>query len=203
MSISVFPGAVNADLGGYAGSFFQRAQKLVGACICYLISCGDLEALTGDILDREPRAETRSERNHRRNADRHFYDPGHHNPLEPTRVYHRAITPLFAGTAPEASVLSGKVNASRLQSCPTYRLIGPVKHFQYLTAWARVTLPSRKALSARLGATLWEWCEARIEEHTKLKERQEEGGRHARGGHQARGGRQARGGHQAKGRHQA
>ena len=126
----MFPGAVNADLGGYAGSFFQRAQKLVGACIRFLIFCGDLEALTGDILDREPRAETRSERN----ADRHFYDPGHHNPLEPTRVYHRAITPLFAGAAPEASVLSGKVNASRLQNCPTY--------------WTRKTF----SVSHRLGA---------------------------------------------------
>ena len=192
MSISVFPGAVNADLGGYAGTFFQRAQKLVGACICFLVSGGDIEALTEDILDKEPRmgdlsdrAETRFERTAERHFDNRFVQPVHpagaaphpahpgypaqhsyHDPLEPTRVYHRAITPLFAGAAPEAGGLGGRVSASRLRNCPTYRLTGHVKtHFQYLTAWARVTLPSKKALSARLATKLWEWCEARIEEH--------------------------------------
>ena len=153
MSISVFPGAVNADLGGVTGTFFQRAQKIVGACICFLISGGDLEALTEDILDKEPRmgelrnrAETRMERSAERHFDNRFVQPvqpagaaprpGHpvppgypaqhsyHNPLEPTRVYHRAITPLFAGAAPEAGGLGGRVSASRLQNCPTYRLTG-------------------------------------------------------------------------------
>ena len=183
----MFPGIVNANLTGYAGSFFQRVRQLVGACICFLISGGDLEALTDDILDREapvgdPRdeAETGVTPSAERHLDRFVQPdataplPDYHNPVEPTTVSHRAITPLFAGTSPEAGRLNGRVSVFRLQNCPTCRFTGHVKmHFQYLTAWARVTLPSKKALNGRLAATLWDWCEERIEEHTKPKPKED------------------------------
>ena len=179
----MFPGAVNVNLTGYAGSFFKRVRELAVECFCFVLSGGnlELEALTEDIMIPEPRernlrndAETGVTPTAERHLDRFVQPdattahPGHRGPVEPTRVYHRAITPLFAGTAPEAGRLSGRVSVlvSCLENCPTYRLTGHVKiHFQYLTAWARVTLPSKKALDRRLAVTLWDWCEARIEEH--------------------------------------
>ncbi|KAI0263052.1 NAD(P)-binding protein [Gloeopeniophorella convolvens] len=53
-----------------------------------------------------------------------------------------AITPLYAGTAPAAAHLNGK----------------------YLTIWARVTLPSERALDVQLQKKLWEWCEAQVKD---------------------------------------
>ena len=137
MSISLFPGAVNADLKGHAGSIFQRCTKLVGACICFLISGGDLDALTEDILDREHKMENAGAAAGRRfdAAAQHRLDQigqpaatahEHHDPTEPTKVIYRAITPLFAGTAPEAGQLSGRVGVSSLPTL-AYRLTGHVK----------------------------------------------------------------------------
>jgi len=34
--------------------------------------------------------------------------------------------------------------------------------YQYLTAWARVTLPNEKALDVELQKKLWEWCEDQV-----------------------------------------
>ncbi|KAI0056632.1 NAD-P-binding protein [Artomyces pyxidatus] len=51
-----------------------------------------------------------------------------------------AITPLYAGTSPEAAKLNGK----------------------YLTAWARVTLPNEKAINPQLESKLWEWSEEQV-----------------------------------------
>ena len=136
MSISLFPGAVDADLQGYAGSFFKRCTKLVGSCICFLISGGDLEALTegDDNLDLERREEGLRHAAGRRldhSAQNQFGYPDanaleHHDPIEPTRVIHRAITPLYAGTAPEAGRLNGRVGVSGLPIL-TYRLTGHIK----------------------------------------------------------------------------
>ncbi|KAH9960661.1 NAD(P)-binding protein [Russula dissimulans] len=53
-----------------------------------------------------------------------------------------AITSLYAGTAPAAGELNGK----------------------YLTAWARVTLPHKKALDLELENKLWEWCEEQVKD---------------------------------------
>ncbi|KAI9444098.1 NAD-P-binding protein [Lactarius indigo] len=53
-----------------------------------------------------------------------------------------AITSLYAGTAPAAGELNGK----------------------YLTAWARVVVPSKKALDAELAKKLWEWCEEQVKD---------------------------------------
>ena len=140
MSISLFPGAVDADLKGHAGSFFQRCQKIVGACICFLISGGDLEALTEDILDREEKVEQTVGRGvHEAGrragaAARSHLDPlgltgetvEDQDPAKPTKVIHRAITPLYAGTAPEAGRLNGRVGVSGLPTL-TYQLIGRKK----------------------------------------------------------------------------
>jgi len=57
-------------------------------------------------------------------------------------VSHGAITPLYAGTAPDASELNGK----------------------YLTAWARVVIPNKKALDPELAKKLWEWCEEQVKD---------------------------------------
>ncbi|KAH9005646.1 NAD-P-binding protein [Lactarius hatsudake] len=57
-------------------------------------------------------------------------------------VSYGAITSLYAGTAPAAGELNGK-------------------HF---TVWARLTVPSKKALDAELGKKLWEWCEEQVKD---------------------------------------
>ncbi|KAH9179024.1 NAD(P)-binding protein [Lactarius sanguifluus] len=57
-------------------------------------------------------------------------------------VSYGAITSLYAGTAPDAGELNGK----------------------YLTAWARVVVPNKKALDAELAKKLWEWCEEQVKD---------------------------------------
>jgi len=57
-------------------------------------------------------------------------------------VSYGAITPLFAGTAPAAGELNGK----------------------YLTAWARVATPNKKALDTDLAKKLWDWCEEQVKD---------------------------------------
>ena len=102
MSISVFPGAHDADLKGYAASVFKRARKLVGMCICLLLTRGDVHAFTDDISYLGPEV---------------LYADGYSSAhSDPTKVYHRAITPLYAGTAPEAGQLSGRVGVSGLSN---------------------------------------------------------------------------------------
>jgi hypothetical protein len=39
-----------------------------------------------------------------------------------------------------------------------------VKNQQYLTAWARRTLPSKKATNTELEKKLWEWCEEKVKD---------------------------------------
>ena len=52
-----------------------------------------------------------------------------------------------------------------------YRLIRtPKLPFQYLTAWARLTLPSYKALDSRLATALWHWCEYEVKRYTHVDE---------------------------------
>ncbi|KAI9462832.1 NAD-P-binding protein [Lactarius psammicola] len=57
-------------------------------------------------------------------------------------ISYGAITSLYAGTAPAASELNGK----------------------YLTSWARVVVPNKKALDAELAKKLWEWCEEQVKD---------------------------------------
>ena len=179
VSISLFPGAVNADLSGYAGTFWQRFKGLLGTCVCFILSGGDLEALTEDLRRDElsgarrmrDGVESTVQRGVRQNSG--FSDNlDSDEPRESSKEYHRAITSLYAGTDPEASQLNGKVRVLALPNCPLiYRLTGHVKYlFQYLTAWARHTLPSKKALDSRLGTRLWDWCEDQVKKDTKVKE---------------------------------
>ncbi|KAH9035968.1 NAD(P)-binding protein [Lactarius hengduanensis] len=57
-------------------------------------------------------------------------------------VSYGAITSLYAGTAPAAGELNSK----------------------YFTVWARLAVPSKKALDAELGKKLWEWCEEQVKD---------------------------------------
>ena len=125
MSISLFPGAVNADLSGYAGSFWKRAKGLLGTCICFILSGGDLEALTEDIRRdevsnaRQARSEAEHSAQRRARQNSGFSDEvDPDEPPEPSKVYHRAITSLYAGTDPEASELNGKVRVLSLPNPP-------------------------------------------------------------------------------------
>lgn len=121
----MFPGAVNADLAGYADSFWRRSLSLIGTCCCFILSGGNIEDLAGDLhpgdAERGLRAGTQiAERSMRSGAEstvqRHVRqnsvfsdDPEPDEPLEPTKVYHRAITSLHAGTDPGGSRHNGKV----------------------------------------------------------------------------------------------
>jgi hypothetical protein len=75
-------------------------------------------------------------------------------------VPYGAISSLYAGTAPAAAELNGKVSVSCVQFRPP--VMDPP--FQYLTTWARVTLPHQKALDTELGKKLWEWCEEQVKD---------------------------------------
>jgi hypothetical protein len=35
---------------------------------------------------------------------------------------------------------------------------------QYLTAWARVTLPHKRAIDSEAEKKLWEWCEEQVKD---------------------------------------
>jgi retinol dehydrogenase 12 len=75
-------------------------------------------------------------------------------------VSYGAISSLYAGTAPAAAELNGKVSIPALPVSPA----GNGPPFQYLTTWARVTLPHQKALDTELGKKLWEWCEKQVKD---------------------------------------
>jgi hypothetical protein len=105
VSISLFPGAVNADLSSYAGSSWKRAKGLLGTFISFMVSGGDLEALTEDFRRDElsnarqvcSEAEHSAQRCARQNSG--FSDElDSDEPPEPSKVYYRTITSLFAGT---------------------------------------------------------------------------------------------------------
>ena len=75
-----------------------------------------------------------------------------------------AITSLYAGTAPAAGELNGKVSDLCHRRCRGV-LLNLVRTFsQYLTAWARVTLPHSKALNPDEEKKLWDWCEDQVKE---------------------------------------
>jgi hypothetical protein len=152
VSISLFPGAINADISGHAGSFLQRARRIVGTCICFILSGGDLEGLTEDVDVGRPNlgnirdgTETTVQHQARRQAEPLLVEPQlppsaqpqlphparplsaqpqlphPEDPLESTKytkVYHRATTSLYAGTAPDAGRLNGKVGVFGLPNCP-------------------------------------------------------------------------------------
>ena len=125
MSISLFPGAVNADFSGDAFSSWKRAKVLLGTSIYFILSGGDLDVLIEDFRRDElsnarqvrSEAEDSAQRFARQNSG--FSDElDSDEPPEPSKVYHRAITPLYAGTAPEAGRLNGRVRVLGLSTCP-------------------------------------------------------------------------------------
>lgn len=63
-----------------------------------------------------------------------------------------AITQLYAGTAPEAKDLGGKVKFP-IQFATVIWL----KRSQYLIPWARVGAPSADACNEESAAKLWTW----------------------------------------------
>ena len=103
VSISLFPGAVNADFSGYATSFVKRVRQLVGACICFIISAGDLEALTEEMRPRPSATGGASTTPNVNLEDAQDHLTGLSNSSL------RAATSLYAGTDPEAGKLNGKV----------------------------------------------------------------------------------------------
>jgi hypothetical protein len=157
VSISLFSGAVNADLQGYAGSFFHRAWRLMGACICFIVSGGDLEALTEDIVDKH-HPTSRGIRAQAEAAAQRPVLPQDDDDLdssEPAKVDHRAITSLFAGTATQAGRMNGKVCLSGPSKLPltlptneTRKLpfsISPPGHASHVQVIRRLIPDSRKS----------------------------------------------------------
>jgi hypothetical protein len=76
-------------------------------------------------------------------------------------VSYGVINSLYAGTSPAGGELNGKVGVLSLAS--RFRLVDGTA-FQYITCWARVTLPSKTALDTELGKKLWEWCEEQVKD---------------------------------------
>jgi hypothetical protein len=146
VSISLFPGAVNADLSGYATSFVKRVRRMLGACIWFILSAGDLEALTEEMgphsMDAAGRPATTTTQNANTHDARDNLENAEDRLSELANSPLRAITSLYAGTDPEAGKLNGKVRypispKSRLEYRPTdvYHLLpsisppGLVSHF--------------------------------------------------------------------------
>src|SRR5260370_4476281 len=139
VSISLFTGAVNADLAGHAGSVMTRFWKLLGAGVCFILTGGDVEALAGDLPRHalpdqkaiSDEVKSSAKKGARRQATVMSETSEHldsDDPPESSKVYYRAITPLYAGTDPGAGELNGKVGCIRIFELPlTCRLTGHVK----------------------------------------------------------------------------
>ena len=119
VSISLFPGAINADFAGYANTFFTRLWQMVAAFICFIVEGGDLDALAEDARDKARDAEDRATRplrdaegrRERREVRIEDIDAEEERLSELSNASLRAITSLYAGTDPAAGRLNGKVRA--------------------------------------------------------------------------------------------
>lgn len=177
VSISLFPGAPNADIWGHAGSVLRRAKQLLVAATCLAISGGNVTSLADEISPYRIRTNVVGTVSPHIRAGVAQASPQQSPPVENSapaaasdplssaqqqlsaaqdrltefsNASLRASTSLYAGTSPEAGQLSGK----------------------YLTAWARVTPPHRKALLPALRESVWTWCETRIEDYVyEIRER--------------------------------
>jgi hypothetical protein len=85
VSISLSP-ALNPDMAGFTGSFFNRLRLLLLAVVCFMVEGRDVLGLGEERPENETPAQGR-----------------------PSGSRYRAITSLYAGTAPAASRLNGKV----------------------------------------------------------------------------------------------
>jgi len=165
VSISLNPGT---DISRHTGSLVERIGRLLKYALYYVVSCGDL-----NFLAEESRAMTDSAENAHatvQGAVANLAD-GELPKIDVSNT-HGAITSLYAGTASAAGQLNGKVSlpasgtASESMSMSVTGLTrrNPLLCFQYLTAWARVTLPHRKALDLETARKLWEWCEEQVKD---------------------------------------
>jgi len=164
VSISLFPGAINADISGTTGSFFRRISKMVGALICFIVSGGNLEDLAeghhpSAAASAAATREMREMRDHGIRAANAARNAGPEDVVaaadellsEGQSASYLALTSLYAGTEPTANKYNGK----------------------YLAPWARPSLPHRKALKMDLARQLWAWCEEQVKDGD-VKERPEE-----------------------------
>jgi hypothetical protein len=104
VSISLFPGALNADFKGHAGVFLHRVKQLLVAAICLAISGGNFTSLTEDLTaDRIRTAVVGTTR-----AGVAQASSAQDRLTEFSNASLRASTSLYAGTSPEAGQLSGK-----------------------------------------------------------------------------------------------
>ncbi len=159
MSISLHPGT---DLARHSGSFLQRIGQLFKFAAFYVISCGDLSFLTDEskaTTDFSTHARNRAE-----DVDTNL-ETGELPDMNGIDIAgsHGAITSLYAGSAPDAGDFNGKVCFSCLRHSGC---VGMSNDFspQYLTAWARLTLPHPKALNIDTQKKLWDWCEDQVKD---------------------------------------
>jgi hypothetical protein len=127
VSISLYPGAINADLSGATTTSLRRTWIMVVTIICFLVQGGALDAITDDVRHVRPDTDltTTSER-----PSQHPSEPiaplaltqDHLTELSGTS--YRAITSLYAGTEPAAGQLNGRasypVSALIVFGIPTY-----------------------------------------------------------------------------------
>jgi hypothetical protein len=124
VSISLYPGTMNAGFSGANSvtTLLTQIKQLFVACCWFMLSCGDLTFLVEDARFLDEDGDTF---NIERLPERGTNGPeGNRYSLEHSGASYRAITSLYAGTAPDAGHLNGKVRypASRLIALgtPTY-----------------------------------------------------------------------------------
>jgi len=170
VSISLYPGAINADFSGATTSFLMRIRKMLVAIICFILEGGDLDAVTDDVRHHasdgrspgptfnDPRP-SQGPRNYPLGPTNPLSNPNNptgpittmqHNAAELSKTSFRTLTSLYAGTDPTASDLNGR----------------------YLTAWARRSLPHRKALDRDLAGKLWDWCEEQVKDRAPIDKKE-------------------------------
>jgi hypothetical protein len=94
---------------------------LLGTCIRFILLGGEAALMEELPKARENRSEAELEhfaRRRARQSSRFSDELDSDEPPEPSKVHHRAITSLYAGTAPEAGRLNGRVRVLDLPTCP-------------------------------------------------------------------------------------
>lgn len=159
VSIALHPGI---DTSSHAGSLVLRIGDLFKYALYYVVSCGDMSRM----MERRQAVVVLTE-NTRAHAVANIAlgDVPTLPTIDTTDTNsHFAITSLYAGTAPAAGKLNGKVS-DLYHQCRRRVFLNLVRTIsQYLTAWARVTLPHGKALNPDEEKKLWEWCEDQVKD---------------------------------------
>ncbi|KAI9431544.1 NAD(P)-binding protein [Russula earlei] len=149
VSISLFPGALNANVAGNAGNFFIRIYQMLGALVCFVVTGGNLEDLTDEVRRTGETTADNMQRNLNDRVSERVNTLQNMDPLDAVasirdsdvaKSSYLALTSLYAGTEPTAGTLNGK----------------------YLAPWARPSLPHRRALDIDLARKLWDWCEEQV-----------------------------------------